>query len=174
MKNIEAILTAYMENTEVLIATARTIVSSVSEAEDIVQNTLLKFIRDPEKCPRLKDPLPYLRTCVRNEALNYLRGLPPEQPAPACVLEENVETREEGYSVIEDLMWANSHAEHLPPKLRDAFIRYAIDGWPIAELAEELGMKRSTLTKRFRAIMDEMKKDVLNSPTNKQTGGPDK
>lgn len=160
MKTIDKILLVYSDNIPRLIALARSIVCDASEAEDVMQDVLLRLLSNPKSCDKVKNPLAFLRTCIRNEAIDHVRKLGRSVPT-----QDEILNNMRGYASdsemkhIEDLMWIRSYVDSLPQDMQKAFIAYAVDGYSIAEVSKQMGIPQDTLRKRFDLIKQKMRGD---------------
>ena len=153
MRSLEKLLEVYSENVRSLMALARSIVSEPAEAEDVLQDVIVKLLSEPERFSRVEQPLAFLRACVRNEAIDHLRKLGRIPPTPDELL-DSVRScySEEEYKRAEALMWLRGYTNSLPEEMRRAFIAYAVDGYTVAHISREMGIPQDTLRKRFNSI----------------------
>ena len=158
MNKLDKMMEVYAANIRQLLALARSIVCESSEAEDVLQDVILKLLSEPESCERVNNPLAFLRACVRNEAIDHARrqgrAVPTADELLAGIREES---SAEEYKRIEDLMWIRSYIGSLSPEMQQAFIAYAVDGYTIAQTARQLGIPQDTLRKRFNAVKKKMR-----------------
>lgn len=153
----------YAGNVRQLLALARSVVRDASEAEDVLQDVLVKLISEPERYSSIDNPIAFLRTCVRNEAIDHVRRLGRQAPAPEELLAGIREyATEEEYKRVENIMWLRSYLDKQPPEMQRAFIAYAIDGYTIAQVARQMGIPQDTLRKRFDAVKKEIRKHGKN------------
>lgn len=162
MKPVDRILKAYAEDLRPLLALARSVVCSAAEAEDVLQDVMIRIVSEPALCEKVRDPHAFLRTCVRNEAVDHVRRLGREAPTPEeTLIMLRGGCAEEEYKRVEDLMWLRSYLGGVPPAEREAFIRVTLDGHTIVSAAKQLGIPPDTLRKRFNVIKKRMKRDRL-------------
>lgn len=161
MKAVDIIMEEYAERLTELTALARSIVADASEAEDVMQDVMVGILESPEKLDGVKNPRAFLRTCVRNEAIDHVRALSRTAPTPDELLSDiRTNVPEDEYKEIEALMWIRSYIESLPAEMREAFVRYAVDGHKIADIAKDMGIPASTLRKRFDLVKKRMRGDI--------------
>jgi len=145
VETLEKLLAVYSNNLRELRAAAMTVVCNADEAEDIIQDTIIKLVTHPEKCVNVSNPLAYLRTCVRNEAVDYLRRNGREIPTIDETLNRIKHTGDEQFEYSDDLAWVRECVDNLPSDMKEVLIRNAVDGWTIPELAKEMGIPPKTL-----------------------------
>lgn len=161
MKSIDRIMEVYSERLFELTALARSIAVDAAEAEDVLQDVMVRLLEAPEKLEGVKDPHAFLRTCVRNEAVDHVRRLSRSAPADDELLAGIKSTvSEEEYKEIEALMWIRSYIKTLPDDTREAFVRWAVDGQKLPDIARDMGIPVSTLRKRFDVIRKRMRADM--------------
>ena len=162
MRPIDRILEVYAERLKELTALARSIVSNSAEAEDVLQDVIVKLLSDHSRTENVRNEYAFLRTCVRNEAVDHVRSVGREAPTDDELLGRFRSTAsEEEYREIEDLMWVRGYVRSLPEDMQRAFIAHVVDGRSIAELARETGIKPDTLRKRFDLVKKRMRSDVI-------------
>lgn len=160
MEAIEELLTIYAENLRELRAAAFAVVGTAEEAEDVVQTVMTRFLTEPERCRSVGKTLPFLRACVRNEAVDYVRKQGRAVPTVAEAMNHRSSPAAEAeLKEIENLLWVRSYVEKLSPEVREAFIRYVIDGCSMTALAKELGMSIPMLQKQFALIKKKIRRD---------------
>lgn len=160
MDELGKLMVVYSRNLPKLRAAAYSVVQNMDEAEDVVQDTIVKFVDNPERCRAVDNPLAFLRTCVRNEAISHLRKKSNETPAFDFVLASAKATvAAEEYKKIENLLYVRSYVEKMSPAFRDAFVRHVLDGWTIVSLAKELGVSAEELQRQFRIVKNRMRTD---------------
>lgn len=154
---LEALLQVFLDkkNNRDLIKYALTFTGSLDDATDLVSDLLIKIYTD-ESMKNVEEPMAYFRACIRNSAYNKIKRdkrlvlLPYEDfqalkdciPAPQ---ENNYEDRQTRQEVIEML------SQYKVP-LKEAFIRFHLDGYSIKELAKWLNMNENALSQQFRRM----------------------
>ncbi|MDO4564768.1 MAG: RNA polymerase sigma factor [Clostridia bacterium] len=149
----------YSKNLRELLAVAYSIVRDFDQAQDIVQEVLLKLLSSPEKLPGLRNPLAFLKTCVRNESINFVHKLKTAPAFDEVVMNLKAALSQDEYREIENLLWIRSFLEQKSPEFQDAFLRHVLDGCTIRELAQEMGVTTAWLQKQFWEIKSRMRAD---------------
>lgn len=161
MSSIDRLLEDYSNKIGEYMALARSIVADHAEAEDVLQDVMLNLLSDPARLDSVKNIHAFLRTCVRNEAIDHVRRLGRTSPTSDELLETlRAASSEEEFKQIENLMWIRSYADKLPDDMREAFVRYTVDGHRIADIARDMGIPPDTLRKRFNVIKKRMRSDL--------------
>lgn len=131
------------ENTDGLVRTAYLIVWDLAEAEDLVQETLIKVAKRWPKVSRMDHPVAYARRILVNLALDgsprrlrqraeLSEAQPREPPAPAAA---PLDTHDDLYTALAEL----------PPRQRAVLVlRYFLD-LPEAEVASALRCSLGTV-----------------------------
>jgi RNA polymerase sigma-70 factor (ECF subfamily) len=130
---------------------ARSMLGNPADAEDAVQEVLLRLWRNLTDVPFLKARAWILRT-TRNYCLDQIRRRT-NQSAPQFVSDELLEQHPDEYAPnpqaateSSDLMKRISHAiRQLPEILRSVFILYEINGLRYREIAETLSIPINTV-----------------------------
>jgi len=142
-----------------LLATSRRILRNSADAEDNVQNVLVKAYTN--LCQFRENALlsTWLTRITINEALMKLRSSAAERhradSASESVMKKATETytrriNPEAQCIAREL--AFKAVKSISPKLRDVFVLYAVEGWTQKELSSTQGIALQTVkTRIFRA-----------------------
>lgn len=159
MSPVERLLEVYADNVRGLFALAVSIVREPAEAEDVLQDVIIKLLSDTVNIPEVRQPLAFLRSCVRNEAIDHVRSLGRAGPTPDEILAAVRDgSSEEEYKRVESMMWLRSYIEDQPEDMQRAFAAYVIDGCTITQIAKDMGLQPDTLRKRFDVIKAKIRK----------------
>ena len=160
MQPIDRIMDQYSKDLRSLLALAGSIVRDADEAEDVLQDVMLKLIEEQDSFSDVQNPRAFLRRCVRNEAVDHLRRRRRELPtADEAISAFRSRASADEIRELEDVLWIKSYIEDLGPEMKQAFIEYAIDGYSIAEISKHLGVSPDTLRKRFGAVKKKLRLD---------------
>lgn len=160
MQPIDKLLNQYSEDLRSLLALARSIVRDADEAEEILQDVMLKLVEEQDSFADIKNPEAFLRRCVRNEAIDHLRRRQRELPTPdEAIAAFRSHASEKELKELEDVLWVKSYIEDLGPEMKQAFIEYAIDGYTITEISKRMGVSPDTLRKRFDVVKKRIRLD---------------
>jgi RNA polymerase sigma-70 factor (ECF subfamily) len=140
------------EHLERLNAVAIALCGSRHEAEDLVQDALLKVLRRPRRVRG--DDLTYLKTTVRNTFLSNRRSklarpvtvaMPESLDGFAAAVSPGVESAVFARDVL-------AAVAKLPAPLRDALVSVHVAGFNCRDTAARLGVREGTIMSRcFRA-----------------------
>jgi RNA polymerase sigma-70 factor (ECF subfamily) len=142
-----------------ILATSRRILRNSADAEDNVQNVLVKVYTNLRQFQEAALLSTWLTRITINEALMKLRSSAAEkhrvnsatesagkEPAETCTNRINPEAR----CIAREL--ALKAVKSVSPTLRDAFVLYAVEGWTQKELSRTQGIALQTVkTRIFRA-----------------------
>ena len=129
---------------------ARTFVSDMGAAEDVVHSVFLKLIAGGERT--VENPAAYSYRAVRNEALNAKRRALREQPT----LDGEVwfEPRTHGLEIALALQKALAQ---LVPEQREVVIMRVWSGLTFEEIAEAAGAPTNTVASRYRYALGKLR-----------------
>lgn len=154
------LIDVFIDNYTALSKSAIMIVRDKDAALDVMQNVALVIAKKTNHATealiagRIKKPHAFLLTCVRRAVLNYLRDESRVRPTDPAVLEE-IRSDKKSHAAMEYLEWVmmlDKYLECYSKELRDAFIRYYVDGCLLDTLANELGMTPNALAQQFRRM----------------------
>ena len=114
------------------------------DAEDLVQDTLLKVLRRP-RWLRDGNERGYLLRALRNTHASAYRTAA-RRPATRQLLEHDAPARREGDASAREIMEAIASA---PAAYRDAVVAVDVLGLSYREAAESLGSREATITTRL-------------------------
>ena len=133
-----------------ILATSRRILRNSADAEDNVQNVLVKAYTNLHRFQEAALLSTWLTRIAINEALMKLRSSAAESagktPTAACISRISPEAQ----CIAREL--AFKAVKSISPTLRDAFVLYAVEGWTQKELSRTQGIALQTVkTRIFRA-----------------------
>jgi len=166
MTSESRILQLYLAHRSALIGYATQIVGSQARAEDIVQETYLRFVAraEPEASSEesIHNPVGYLYRIVRNLALDWGRrsrttepvsDIPETMPAMVSSPEEDVLLRDEVRLVEKALA-------KLPDRTRLAFEMHRLYGYTLQETADKLGISVTRVHQMVRSALTQCAQDL--------------
>lgn len=123
---------------------------SKEEAEDILQNVFLPWVREPAKFARIKNPTAYLFTSARNAALKFKA----EKKSTSI----SIEASNTGHSdnVENGLIISNALAE-LPTEQKEAVVLKIWINLTFAEIAQLQQCSLQTVVSRYRYAIAKLK-----------------
>lgn len=126
-------------------------IASRETAEDITQETFLRFYEHPEYQQSGKE-LQYLYTIARNLCIDEYRKKP-EDPLPEDIPEEHSQEQD----------WIDRFAlravlDTLPEEDRDIIVLRYVSGLSVAEIAKLNGTSWFTMNRRIKRILSVMRK----------------
>lgn len=157
----ETLIDILMESKAELLRYATKLMGSTHDGEDLLSNLIVTLLQRGENAERVLSPLPFLKASLRNAAINMRKK---NQRTTAVDFNDQywanlARQRDENLDadLFELMTWLNAQLESCQPDVAEAFRRYYLDGYPLRELAEQLGMSPNTLTQRFRRIRMDIK-----------------
>lgn len=148
----ELLAGALAEHRERMLTLARSIVKHPEDAEDVVQDALLRAWRYRETFNAFRDARPWLLGITRNAAFDFLHRRPETEAAdcdrvcaPADPPEQNVVLREEARFLARAV-------RRLPAPHRTAFVLHDVHGYSSREISAQSHLPYHTVrTHLFRA-----------------------
>lgn len=163
----EAFANYVMPEIEVLYRVARSITRNPTDAEDLVQDTLLRAYRGIGGFDG-RHPRAWLLTIMRNAQINRVRRKRPELLRdPDATMERVADTTSEGDSPETQLLDGSFDAAveaaflALPEKFRTVVELVDLGGLSYQEAADSVGVPVGTVMSRLHRARTRMKKDLL-------------
>lgn len=126
---------------------------SREEAEDILQNVFLPWVKNPEKFVGVEKPGPYLFTSARNAALKFKSGIK-EQPFN----EDSAEAAENSHDTnVEATLLINNALGELPIEQKEAVVLKIWINMTFAEIANLQQCTLPTVASRYRYAIAKLK-----------------
>ena len=146
----------YSEHRTSLVSQARRMLRSDSEANEVVQESFIKFILAAPELDTEGRALAYLRATINNLSLNVIRarGSRPNLVAIdsdtsaerlAEIAVENYIPADESIAAAEDAAIIRLALTKLSPAERAALVMWEMEGRSTSEIASELGIKESAV-----------------------------
>lgn len=158
---------AYLNNRDSLLRFLRRRTGCPQAAQDLLNEIWLRLDRvDPSTTPA--NPAAYLQSIAANLAIDWQRRQSvrsrlsaPEQDAnelvdAAAPIEEQLQSRQA-------LAFLMSLLDELPPRRREAFILYRVDGLPMKAVAQRMGISERTVEHQVAAAMVHCRKRLADA-----------
>ncbi len=153
----------YLANRRTLGAYARVLTGSAAEAEDLVQDVLVRLVR--RGC-LVDSGLGYVLRCLRNQVIDRRRVV---GVRPATVtLEADKPALPDG-APIEDCELSDavrSALRQLPGERREVIVLKVYGDMPFREIAEVVGRPLGTVTSQYARGLDELRGLLQREPYN--------
>lgn len=155
---------------------AKRMLNSDVEAEDAVQEIMLKLWNNRKKLAKHSNPIGFALFTARNHCLDQLKKHKAEllnEPNQNFLL--NMQTREGKYESREAVSFVQEILTSLPKMQREVISLKDFDGFDVSEIAEMLEQKESNvrmlLSRARKAVREKMTKiyDYDKSQTGKQS-----
>ena len=142
------------EHYAALCAVAVRFVGSSEVAKDIAQEVIIKFWENQHKQQEINTINNFLYTMVKNESLNYLRGLQREnQRYSKLEIEEQEDPQVLNLLIAEDTNQALINAIKTLPLQSARIMRLVLSGYENKEIAQTMGISVNTIkTLKYAAI----------------------
>ena len=135
-----------------------------ADAEDILQEVLLKIHRSAERLPKDANLFAWIYTIARNSITDHYR-----KPSPPISLDT---ANDAPLDIPEELLSRDAlnelatclqpFVDHVPEKYREALVRIDLEGMPQAELARKLGLSLSGAKSRVQRAREMLKGKLLD------------
>lgn len=139
----------YSENYQWLYSWLCKTVRSNHHIEDILQDTFLKVLINPDLIENIKQPRPYLATTAKNIMINHARRKKIEDEYLKYIKEQYDEelehSPEELYIVFEALHLVVNALNQLPDRQRQVMILHYIEGISQVDIAKLFQVSRKTV-----------------------------
>lgn len=132
------------------------------------QNDILDLLQDLAETLLVKEgelqdvrtPIAYFKTCLRHMKYNKMAKNKEEIIVDPDAIDTLNKEPQKDFDVtcMEIIEWLNKQLASSPPELREAFIKYHIDGHPLEQVAQELNMAPNTLSQTFSRMRKRLKK----------------
>lgn len=130
---------------------------SDEDAQDLVQEVLLRLFADVSALRGVRSLKPYLYRALANECLRFLRQ---RQASPRAGEEEIPDRPAEEDSWQQDYERIRRMLRRIPAEQAEAIYMHTLDGLSFAEIAEVLEVPLSTAKSRYRRGVERVK-DLL-------------
>lgn len=129
-----------------------------NDAMDLLHE-LAELIIAKGEFSEIRNPEAYFRTSLRNIRLNKKK----KNKRETIVDPDSIDATHSNFDIdatyMEIIDWINQQLRSSPPEIREAFIKYHIDGYELEDLARELNMPTNTLSQKFSRIRRNLKKE---------------
>ncbi|WP_235720816.1 sigma-70 family RNA polymerase sigma factor [Magnetospirillum molischianum] len=161
MKYDKVKLDLYVSHRSALVDYATPIVGCRARAEDVVQDSFLRFSRCEPEDGALRQPLAYLYRVVRNTALDCVRRVSAEArrdeaQAVVCGFEPLAPSPEEVAVGRDHLRRVEAALSELPERTRKAFELHRFDGLSFLQIGQRLEVSAATAHRLVRDAMVHM------------------
>lgn len=138
----------YDRHAPALVLYARSYVSDMGIAEDVVHGLFMKLLRGADIA--LESPSAYLYRAVRNAAMNTIRDRTREAPLEGEWFERNECAPAVGLALQAEIA-------QLPQEQRDVVIMRIWSGMTFEEIAEAAGVPANTAASRYRYALEKLR-----------------
>jgi len=135
---------------------------SHEEAEDVVQDVLVKAYADREKLRRVRRVGPYLYRMVANACAEHWRGrrvLSLDEIELENIPDDRSEASEQ-IAAVEELQRIEQYLRRLPRRQAEVIRLRVLDGFPLSEIAEVIGCGLPTVKSRLRYGLQKLRRIV--------------
>ncbi|MDL2235966.1 sigma-70 family RNA polymerase sigma factor [Christensenellaceae bacterium OttesenSCG-928-L17] len=138
---------------------ALSITANREDAADILQDVAYMLVEKSERMGDVLLPLPYLKTCVRNAAKNWIKREARKFAMDPSTMEQVIPASR--YDIDAEILglmdWVRRGLADYPPERQEAFLKHYRDGHSLEMLEKEYGVAKNTLSKQFARMRSKLK-----------------
>lgn len=159
--NTESLMDAFISEYDELKVFALMLEHDESDALDLMQDLAETLLVKGGELQAVRVPIAYFKTCLRHIKYNKTAKRAKETAvAPDTIDAFNREPQKDfDMTCMEILEWLKAQLVSSPPELREAFIKYHIDGHPLEHVAKDLNINPNTLSQRFSRMRRKLKRE---------------
>ena len=153
-----------LENLKTIQATAGTIVWSLEDVDDLIQDLAERVWKNDAPASNFEHPLAYFSKIMRNLRFDqrkkeYRAGvkITPTETFETYASREDVESTVE-YIRTKEIIREEFAA--LSPEMQEAFLMVYFDGFSLEDVAMQMGISSNTLSKRFSRFRQRLEKQL--------------
>lgn len=138
---------------------AVTLAYNENDALDLMQDLAEILLIKGEELQDVRVPIAYFKTCLRHIKYNKaVKNAKETIVDPDAIDTFNREPQEDfDMTCVEVIEWLKIQLASSPPEIREAFIKYHIDGYPLEQVAEDLNIAPNTLSQKFSRMRRKLK-----------------
>lgn len=153
----------FVSQYNVLLSFAFQLARNEDDALDLMQDLAEVIARNDRPLNQISNPMAFFRKCLRNNRINIMKKAAREvSEAPEIIAinpaKEDVESR---LAYRELAQWLRKELSTYSPEMQEAFKMYYLDGYSLEEVAQQLGIRKNTLSQRFLRMRNKLTNDAL-------------
>lgn len=127
---------------------------------DLLQDLAETLLVKGGELQDIRTPIAYFKTCLRHMKYNKMAKNKKEIIVDPDVIDtfKTEPQKDFDLSCLEIIDWLNKQLASSPPELREAFIKYHVDGHPLEQVAQDLNIAPNTLSQTFSRMRKRLKK----------------
>lgn len=164
MPNKKRLIYEFVDNYDALARQAVGMTGNKEDAQDVLQDVALSLLGLSPELDEIISPIAYIRTTIKNTALNYLRTESKTIPTnPEVLNQTNRDDSAYQVNLIEMTDWVNKQLASFSQRDRLAFVMHYIEGYPLVDLAREMNIPYESLKKTFMRMRKKATATLLSS-----------
>jgi RNA polymerase sigma factor (sigma-70 family) len=152
-----------IEYRERMLSLARSIVKNPEDAEDVVQEALLRAWRFRASFTRGRVPAPWLLKITRNAAFDFLRSRSETERTDFDGVSSPLEPPEQRVVVLEEARSLASAMQRLAPAHRTAFVLHDVHGYSSREIAARAHVPYQTVRTHLLRARRQLRRELLGA-----------
>ncbi|MEG1756354.1 MAG: RNA polymerase sigma factor [Clostridia bacterium] len=151
----------YAEKYEQLKGYAMSILNDEDKSFDIVQDLAVR-ICEMQSDLKIDNMSAFLFRITRNSSIDAIRKESRAVRTDPAIMDDFPEsTYSHDYAHSDAKQWLEHYLASFTPEMREAFIRYVLDGDTVESIAKVMNIKAATLRQRFRRMRKSIPNDML-------------
>lgn len=156
----DALEELYSATSDGVFAYALSILRSIPDAEDAMQDTYLKIASTAHRYIPQGKPMAWILTCAKNMCLMKLRERKRRAETPIEGNPDALKSDDDGLSRIEDALMIEAFMKELSPEENSIVVLHAVAGLKHRETAKLMGMPLSTVLSKYRRALEKLRKHI--------------
>ena len=158
--DITKVFDAFEANYNYLLKRAVSILGNIEDAEDAMQDLAETIITNEIDFREAKNIKALLNTAAYNKSLDiYRKNKRTMEHTQSFEIDHGI--IEKGFETAEKRELINKLLADVDPVLKEVFIKHAVYGYTLRELAKELGVKENTLAQKLKRVKIKLTKQYL-------------
>lgn len=154
----------YINKYNILLGFAFQLARNEEDALDLMQDLAEVIARNDRPANEISNPMAFFRKCLRNNRINIMKKAAREVSEDPEIIAINPakEDVESTLAYRELTRWLRNGLSAYTPEMQEAFKMYFLDGFSLDEVAQQLGIRKNTLSQRFSRMRSKLSKDALD------------
>lgn len=147
-----------------LVLYALKLTGKIQDAEDLVGELCINILERSDAAEEVRFPKPFFKTCLRNLSYNSrieknrFIVIDPTDSSLHQIMSDN----SCDIATVDFLLSLNKRLAQYPPDLVEAFCMRYLDGYPLHEIATQIGIPANTLSQKFKRLRQSLSKSGTN------------
>lgn len=147
-----------------LVLYALKLTGKMHDAEELVSELCINILERSDTAEEVRFPKPFFKACLRNLAYNSRiekNRFIVIDPTDSS-LHQIMSVNSCDIATVEFLLSLNKRLAKYPPDLVEAFCMRYLDGYPLHEIADKMGIPANTLSQKFKRLRQSLSESGSN------------